>query len=153
MDFPIHMGNPNGRTNRVSNHKYPLYPAYIRISHDGVRWDRGTSNYPLKYHHWDANPVDFLPPSDFNHPNIAKWGARRHDSSGKFPTWPWCIGTAQLPRVPWIASTDKCGNPLNKTPYEGLGVWGFFGWLRCSLSWNPVILGIVLEYLHSCLLN
>ncbi len=25
----------------------PLYRAYIGISHDGVRWDRGTSNRPL----------------------------------------------------------------------------------------------------------
>ena len=26
-------------------HKYPLYRAYIGISHDAVRWDRGTSNW------------------------------------------------------------------------------------------------------------
>ncbi len=32
------------------NPKIPTsYRAYIGISHDGVRWDRGTSNYSLTY--------------------------------------------------------------------------------------------------------
>ncbi len=31
----------------IITHKYLLYTAYIGISHDGVRWARGTSNYPL----------------------------------------------------------------------------------------------------------
>ena len=42
-------------------------------------------------------------PNDFNpSKRVAGWGARCHDSSGKFPAWPRCIGTAQLSRVPWI---------------------------------------------------
>lgn len=69
---------------------------------------------------------------------IAGWGARCHDSSGKFPTWPRCIGTAQLPRVPWI---------MKGLEFEG---WG----LRCSLynyPQNPVIFRSLLEYFDWCL--
>ena len=38
----------------ITTRKYPraFWGLYYRISHDGVCWDRGTSNYPLRGWSW-----------------------------------------------------------------------------------------------------
>ncbi len=53
---PTTSGGPTGEGGIIA-HKYPPYRAYIGISHDGVRWARGTCNYPLKsFGSWNGIP-------------------------------------------------------------------------------------------------
>ena len=58
----------------IITYKYPLFRAYIEISHDGVRWDRGTSNYPL-IHSELAPPI--LEPTNKKHRGAGNWKSRK----------------------------------------------------------------------------
>ena len=47
----VFMGSSLAILGDEKTHKYPLYSAYIGISHDWVRWARGTS-LPIPWNGW-----------------------------------------------------------------------------------------------------